>query len=171
MTRNTIGTMATTAAAFVAMLVITTLPHIGRWTPASWVQGWMGFPVGLRSITALPNNFWSRFITAGGSPPSHLLGLTGLTALLVATTAVALRIFTRSDIADRPTVEPIALSDLAPRARESGPFMIASSTYSSIGNFAATPAARQVLESGGHSHVGQRLCGQCGKGIPVRGHG
>jgi hypothetical protein len=99
LTRNTIGTMATTAAAFVAMLVVTTLPHVGRWTPATWVQGWMGFPVGLRSITALPNNFWSRFINAGGSPPSHLLGLTGLIALLVVSAAVALRAFARSDIA------------------------------------------------------------------------
>jgi hypothetical protein len=99
LTRNTIGTMATTAAAFVAMLIFATLPHLGRWTPATWVQAWMGFPVGLRSITALPNNFWSRFIGEGGSPPSHLLGLTGLVSLLVVVTTLALRTFSRSDIA------------------------------------------------------------------------
>ena len=58
LTRNTIGTMATAAGAFVTMLVVTTFPSVGRWTPATWVQGWMGFPVGLRSVTALPNNFW-----------------------------------------------------------------------------------------------------------------
>jgi len=98
LTRNTIGTMATTVAAFVAMLVVTTLPGIGRWTPATWVQGWMGFPVGLRSVTAFPNNFWSRFINAGGSPPSHLLGLVGLTGLLIVTAAVSTRTFARSDI-------------------------------------------------------------------------
>jgi ABC-type transport system involved in multi-copper enzyme maturation permease subunit len=99
LTRNTIGTMATTAAAFVAMLVFTTVPHVGRWTPATWVQGWMGFPVGLRSITSLPNNFWSRFISSAGSPPSHLLGLTGLVSLLVVTAAAASRAFAGSDIA------------------------------------------------------------------------
>ena len=99
LTRNTIGTMATTAGAFVTMLVLTTLPSVGRWTPATWVQGWMGFPVGLRSVTALPNNFWSRFINASGSPPGHLFGFVGLAALLVVSAAVAMRAFARSDIA------------------------------------------------------------------------
>ena len=97
-TRNTIGTMATTAAAFVAMLVAASLPGIGRWTPATWVQGWMGFQAGLASITALPTNFWSRFINAGGSPPGHLLGLTGLGALLLACAAGAAVAFQRADV-------------------------------------------------------------------------
>jgi ABC-2 family transporter protein len=78
LTRNTIGTMAATAGAFVTMLVVASLPGSGKWTPATWVQGWMGFAVGQRSITDLPSNFWSRFINASGGPPSHLLGLTGL---------------------------------------------------------------------------------------------
>jgi ABC-type transport system involved in multi-copper enzyme maturation permease subunit len=97
-TRNTIGTMATTAGVFVVMLVAASLPGLGRWTPATWVQGWMGFPAGLASITSLPTNFWSRFINGGGSPPSHLLGLAGLAALLVACTGVAARIFSRADV-------------------------------------------------------------------------
>jgi hypothetical protein len=97
-TRNTIGTAATTAGIFVIMLVVTALPGFGRWTPATWVQGWMGFPVGEASITALPTNFWSRFITAGGSAPSHLLGLTGLSALLLACAAGAAQIFRSTDI-------------------------------------------------------------------------
>jgi ABC-type transport system involved in multi-copper enzyme maturation permease subunit len=99
LTRNTIGTMATSAGLFVAMLVVAALPASGRWTPATWVQGWMGFAVGERSITALPDNFWSRFINAGGSPPSHLLGLTGLVAALAACALPALATFARSDVA------------------------------------------------------------------------
>jgi hypothetical protein len=66
--------------------------------PATWVQAWMGFPIGLASITPLPSNFWSRFINASGSPPSHLLGLTGLCGLLLVCGAIAARIFTRADI-------------------------------------------------------------------------
>jgi hypothetical protein len=31
----------------------------------------MGFEVGRASITALPDNFWSRFIDASGALPSH----------------------------------------------------------------------------------------------------
>jgi ABC-type transport system involved in multi-copper enzyme maturation permease subunit len=99
LTRNTIGTMATTAAAFVAILVLASLHSLGRWTPATWVQGWMGYPVGERAFTDLPNNFWSRFINAGKAPPSHLLGLLGLVALLAVCAVAALGIFQRSDVA------------------------------------------------------------------------
>lgn len=99
LTRNTIGTMATTAAAFVAMLVLASLQSLGGWTPATWVQGWMGYPVGERAFTDLPNNFWSRFISAGHAPPGHLLGLLGLVALLAVCAVAALTIFRRSDVA------------------------------------------------------------------------
>jgi ABC-type transport system involved in multi-copper enzyme maturation permease subunit len=99
LTRNTIGAMAATAGAFMTMLVVAALPSGGKWTPATWVQGWMGFPVGQRSITDLPSNFWSRFINAGGVPPGHLLGLTGLAATLVACAALALLVFQRGDVA------------------------------------------------------------------------
>src|SRR5439155_1524961 len=60
-TRGTIGTTAASAVAFIAMLIAASLPGTGRWTPATWVQEWMGFPAGQASITSLPTNFWSRF--------------------------------------------------------------------------------------------------------------
>jgi hypothetical protein len=97
-TRNTIGTTATTAGVIVAMLVVAALPRLGSWTPATWVQGWMGFPAGQASITALPANFWSRFITAGGTAPSQLLGLTGLAGLLAGCAAGALWVFHRAEV-------------------------------------------------------------------------
>ena len=46
LTRGTIGTTAAAAGAVIAMLVVATLPGAGRWTPATWVQAWMGFPAG-----------------------------------------------------------------------------------------------------------------------------
>lgn len=58
----------------------------------------MRFPVGQASITSLPTNFWSRFITAGGAAPSHLLGPIGLAGLSIAGIAVAGRAFRRADI-------------------------------------------------------------------------
>lgn len=98
LTRGTIGTTAATAGAVIAMLAVAALPGAGRWTPATWVQGWMGFPAGLGSITALPTNFWSRFIGTGGAPPGHLYGFTGLAALVTGGLAVACWIFRRADI-------------------------------------------------------------------------
>jgi len=98
LTRGTIGTTATAAGAVIAMLAVAALPAAGRWTPATWVQGWMGFPAGLGSVTALPSNFWSRFIGAGGAPPGHLYGLTGLAALVIGGLAVTGWIFHRADI-------------------------------------------------------------------------
>lgn len=97
-TRSTIGTTATAAGVVIAMLAAAALPGLGSWTPATWVQGWMGFPAGLASVTALPTNFWSRFITAGGAPPGQLPGLAGLAGLLIVCAAAAARLFQRSDI-------------------------------------------------------------------------
>jgi ABC-type transport system involved in multi-copper enzyme maturation permease subunit len=97
-TRSTIGTTATSAAVTISMLVTAAVPSIGRWTPATWVQGWMGFAVGQRSITALPDNFWSRFLSPSGSPPGQLLGLTGLAATLVVCAAAAVLMFRRADV-------------------------------------------------------------------------
>jgi ABC-type transport system involved in multi-copper enzyme maturation permease subunit len=98
-TRGTIGTIAASVGIFIAMLAVAALPSIGRWTPATWVQAWMGFAVGQRSITALPNNFWSRFIGTATAPPTHLLGLTGLVATLSVCAVVALVLFRRADVA------------------------------------------------------------------------
>ena len=96
-TRGAIGTIAATAGAIIAMLAVAALPGAGPWTPATWVASWMGFPAGLGSITALPANFWSRFLGTG-APPSQLAGFVGVAGLVVAGLAVAVRIFRRADI-------------------------------------------------------------------------
>jgi hypothetical protein len=98
LTRGTIGTTAAVAGTVIAMLAAAALPGAGRWTPATWVQAWMGFPAGLGSVTALPTNFWSRFISTGGAPPGHLYGLTGLCGLVLAGLAVSWWLFRRADI-------------------------------------------------------------------------
>lgn len=97
-TRSTIGATAGTAGAVVAMLIAAVLPGLGRWTPATWVQGWMGFPAGLGSVTPLPTNFWSRFIPATGAAPGPVFGLAGLAILLAACGAAAAWLFGRSDV-------------------------------------------------------------------------
>lgn len=98
LTRNTIGTMATTAGIFIAMLLAASWPGAGRWSPATWVQSWMRFPVGLASVTSLPTNFWSRFINASGAAPGPLFGLAGLLVLLAVCLAVTVRVFSRADV-------------------------------------------------------------------------
>jgi ABC-2 family transporter protein len=96
-TRGTIGTTAATAGAVIAMLIATSLPALGRWTPATWVQAWMGFPAGQASVTSLPTNFWSRFISAGGTP-GHVAGLVGVAGLLAVCLAAAAALFRGQDI-------------------------------------------------------------------------
>ena len=97
LTRGTIGATAATAGVIIAMLVAASLPGTGRWTPATWVQDWMGFPAGQASITSLPTNFWSRFISATAAH-GELLGLLGLAGLLAACWAAATVLFRRQDI-------------------------------------------------------------------------
>ncbi|GAA0329242.1 ABC transporter permease subunit [Actinoallomurus spadix] len=97
-TRGSIGTMAATAGIFITVLALAGLPGTGRWTPATWVQEWMGFAAGLGSITRLPDNFWSRFIPATGSPPGPSAGLIGLAATFVAGALLAVALFRRSDV-------------------------------------------------------------------------
>jgi ABC-type transport system involved in multi-copper enzyme maturation permease subunit len=98
LTRNTIGTMATTAGIFIAMLLAASWPGLGRWSPATWVQSWMRFPAGLASVTFLPSNFWSRFISATGTAPGPLAGLAGRAGLLAVCLVVAVRVFSRADV-------------------------------------------------------------------------
>ncbi len=97
-TRSTIGTTAAAAGSVIAILIAASLPAAGRWTPATWVQGWMGFPAGQASITSLPANFWSRFINANGTAPSHLAGLLGLAGVLAVCSALAVGGFQHADI-------------------------------------------------------------------------
>ena len=72
-------------------------PTLGM--PATWVQGWMGFPAGQRSISDLPSNFWSRFIDASGSTPGQLSGGIDIMLLIVASLAASTWIFRRTDVA------------------------------------------------------------------------
>ena len=97
-TRGATGTIAAVAGAVIAMLGVAALPGAGVWTPATWVQGWMGFAAGLGSVTPLPDNFWSRFIGTSGSAPGQLAGLAGLAGLVIVGLAVAAAIFRRADI-------------------------------------------------------------------------
>ena len=96
-TRGAVGTIAATAGAILAMLAVAALPGAGRWTPAIWVASWMGFPAGLGSVTALPANFWSRFLGTG-APPGQAAGFAGLAGLIVAGLAMAAAIFRGTDI-------------------------------------------------------------------------
>ncbi|MGY6018620.1 hypothetical protein [Streptomyces spinosirectus] len=101
LTRSAVGTLGSCAAVYVGLLATASLPGLGRWTPATWVQDWMGFGAGQSSITALPDNFWSRFFTASGSVPSHAVigaeaaALGGIAALCAWGAAVRFR---RSDV-------------------------------------------------------------------------
>jgi len=97
-TRGTIGTAAAGTAAVIAMLIAAALPGLGRWTPATWIQGWMGFAAGQGSISSLPDNFWSRFLTAGGTPPGHGPGLAGVSALFLVCVFAATQVFRRLDV-------------------------------------------------------------------------
>ena len=98
LTRNTIGTMASTAGIFIGMLLAASWSGVGRWSPATWVQSWMRFPAGLGSVTSLPTNFWSRFTSTSGGAPGQLAGLAGLLGLLAVCLAVTVRIFARADV-------------------------------------------------------------------------
>jgi ABC-type transport system involved in multi-copper enzyme maturation permease subunit len=98
-TRNIVGAIGSSVAALVVMLVVAGMRRLGASTPATWVQDWMGFPVGQRSISDLPSNFWSRFIHTSGSTPGQLSGGVDLMLLIAACLAVATWIFRRTDVA------------------------------------------------------------------------
>jgi len=77
------GQLAATAAAAGSMLVALVMAGvggIGAWSPASFVQAWMGFG----PADYLPTNFWSRFVASGPHP-----GQLGAFAGIAATAAVA----------------------------------------------------------------------------------
>jgi hypothetical protein len=95
-TRGTVGTIAGSIAAVVALLALGTLPTVGKWTPATWVEAWMGFTSG-SGISTLPDNFWSRF-TSSGAIPGHVFGLAGMTGTVVVLAAVAWQVFRRADV-------------------------------------------------------------------------
>jgi hypothetical protein len=79
--RGQLATMAITAGSMLLALLVAGITSVGRLSPASFVQAWMGFgPVGY-----LPTNFWSRFIGSGQSL-GQIAGLIGIvvTAALAA---------------------------------------------------------------------------------------
>jgi ABC-type transport system involved in multi-copper enzyme maturation permease subunit len=96
-TRGTVGTIAGTVAAVVALLALATPPAFGKWTPATWVEAWMGFPPGQRSISTLPTNFWSRF-TGSGTLPGHTLALVGMIGSIAVLAAMSWQLFRRMDV-------------------------------------------------------------------------
>jgi hypothetical protein len=98
-TRSTIGTAAASGGGVLVMLVLVEFPSVGKWSPATWVQTWMGFPVNQASLTDLPGKFWSQFLDPGGAPPSHLFGFAGLVGLLAVCVAGAVYLFQRADVA------------------------------------------------------------------------
>ncbi|MEU1600258.1 ABC transporter permease [Streptomyces sp. NPDC005708] len=101
LTRSAVGALGTCSGVFLGLLATASLPGLGRWTPATWVQNWMGFGAGQQSITTVPDNFWSRFFDASGNTPTHLVidvegaALAGLAAACMVSAVV---VFRRSDI-------------------------------------------------------------------------
>jgi ABC-type transport system involved in multi-copper enzyme maturation permease subunit len=78
--RGQLATTALTAGVFLLALLLAGIATIGKASPASYVQAWMGFA----GNGYLPTNFWSRF---GGSG-QHLGQLAGLAGMGI-TAAVA----------------------------------------------------------------------------------
>jgi hypothetical protein len=78
--RGQLATTAITAGSMLVALLVAGIASIGRLSPASFVQAWMGFG----NAGYLPTNFWSRFVS-GGQQPGELAGLLGI----VLTAAVA----------------------------------------------------------------------------------
>jgi hypothetical protein len=82
--RGQLATTAITAGSMLLALLVAGIASIGRISPASFVQAWMGFgPAGY-----LPTNFWSRFVS-GGQNLSQIAGLLGILLTVAAVAAVA----------------------------------------------------------------------------------
>jgi ABC-type transport system involved in multi-copper enzyme maturation permease subunit len=82
--RGQLATTAITAGSMLLGLVVASIASIGRISPASFVQAWMGFgPAGY-----LPTNFWSRFIS-NGQNLGQLAGLLGILLTVAAAAAIA----------------------------------------------------------------------------------
>jgi ABC-type transport system involved in multi-copper enzyme maturation permease subunit len=82
--RGQLATTAVTAGSMLLALLVAGVASIGRLSPASSVQAWMGFgPAGY-----LPTNFWSRFI-GGGQDLGQLAGLLGILVTAAVAAAIA----------------------------------------------------------------------------------
>ncbi|HEX7994301.1 MAG TPA: hypothetical protein VF506_10290 [Streptosporangiaceae bacterium] len=83
--RGQLATTALTAGVFLLALLLAGIASVGKASPASFVQAWMGFA----SNGYLPTNFWSRF-TGGGQHLGQLAGLGGM-AITAALAGLAAR--------------------------------------------------------------------------------
>jgi energy-coupling factor transporter ATP-binding protein EcfA2 len=81
------GQLAATAVAAGSMLVallVAGIASVGTWSPAAFIQAWMGFGSG----GYLPANFWSRF-TGSGAPYGELAGLIGIVVTAIVAAGIA----------------------------------------------------------------------------------
>jgi ABC-type transport system involved in multi-copper enzyme maturation permease subunit len=73
--RGQLATTAITGGSMLLAVLVSGIASVGRLSPASFVQAWMGFD----DAGYLPTNFWSGF--AGGTPQlGELAGLLGIAA-------------------------------------------------------------------------------------------
>ena len=82
--RGQLATTAITAGSMLLALLVAGITSIGRLSPASFVQAWMG----LDTAGYLPTNFWSRFVS-NGPQPSELAGLLGIVLTGAVAAAIA----------------------------------------------------------------------------------
>jgi ABC-type transport system involved in multi-copper enzyme maturation permease subunit len=83
--RGQLATTALTAGVFLLALLLAGIASVGKLSPASFIQAWMGFG----SNGYLPTNFWSRF-TGSGQHLGQLAGLGGM-AITAALAGLAAR--------------------------------------------------------------------------------
>lgn len=89
--RGQLAATAATAGVLVATVVLAGLSGVGRWSPATFVEAWMGFRF---SGDFLPTNFWARFVGRGGTvalPFPEPAALAGLVVWLAVAAVVARR--------------------------------------------------------------------------------
>lgn len=80
--RGQLAATGVTAGSMLLALLIAGVGSVGRWSPASFVQGWMSFqPSGY-----LPTSFWSRL---DGAAPAELAGLAGIAVTAAVAAAIA----------------------------------------------------------------------------------
>jgi ABC-type transport system involved in multi-copper enzyme maturation permease subunit len=82
--RGQLATTAIAAGSMLVALVVANAGSIGAWSPASFVQSWMGF----ESTAYLPTNFWSRFVSAGAQL-SQLASLAGIVVTVAVMAGIA----------------------------------------------------------------------------------
>lgn len=92
-TRNVVGTIATTIGVVAVALMVGASATLRPWTPASSVQAWMGFGA---HGGYLPTSYWSRFLDGSASIGTARAVLGLLTASVVAAAVAGWRM--RADV-------------------------------------------------------------------------